>query len=149
MSTPERPGAQKWVPDGVGIDGLAAAAGTVTAVSCTRTRRRPSSVPAHRPPVSCWSVSNPETRRTGRARRSSDRLARSSIARSKRPALTGREAYVTNAVKHFRFTQSGPGKRRIHQTPDLAHLVACKPWLEAELIVLDPEMLIALGATAR
>ena len=58
------------------------------------------------------------------------------------------ETYVTNAVKHFRLTQAGPGKRRIHQTPDLAHLVACKPWLDAELLVLDPEMVIALGATA-
>src|SRR3954470_4270352 len=46
--------------------------------------------------------------------------------------------YRTNAVKHFRFTQSGPGKRRIHQTPDLAHLTACRPWLVAEMQLVRP-----------
>lgn len=58
------------------------------------------------------------------------------------------EVYVTNAVKHFHFTQSGAGKRRIHQTPELAHLVACRPWLAAELGVVDPEVVVCLGATA-
>jgi DNA polymerase len=56
--------------------------------------------------------------------------------------------YRTNAVKHFRFTQSGPGKRRIHQTPELRHITACKPWLAAELRLLDPEVVVCLGATA-
>ena len=37
--------------------------------------------------------------------------------------------YRTNAVKHFRFTQAGPGKRRIHQTPEMRHITACRPWL--------------------
>ena len=57
------------------------------------------------------------------------------------------DAYVTNAVKHFRFTGSA-GKRRIHQKPDLTHIAACKPWLEAELALLAPEVVVALGATA-
>jgi len=56
--------------------------------------------------------------------------------------------YVTNAVKHFRFTQDAPGKRRIHQTPDAVHVEACKPWLLAELAVVDPEVVVLLGATA-
>jgi uracil-DNA glycosylase len=56
------------------------------------------------------------------------------------------DVYVTNAVKHFTFTQRG--KRRIHQKPSLTDLVACKPWLDAELEVLAPEMLVLLGATA-
>ena len=56
--------------------------------------------------------------------------------------------YRTNAVKHFRFTQAGPGKRRIHQTPELRHITACKPWLVAELTLLDPEVIVCLGATA-
>jgi DNA polymerase len=56
--------------------------------------------------------------------------------------------YRTNAVKHFRFTQSGPGKRRIHQTPDMSHITACRPWLVAELRVVDPEVIVVLGATA-
>jgi uracil-DNA glycosylase len=58
------------------------------------------------------------------------------------------EVYRTNAVKHFRFTQDGPGKRRIHQTPDRVHIEACKPWLVAELRLVDPEVIVALGATA-
>ncbi|MGY1621165.1 UdgX family uracil-DNA binding protein [Geodermatophilus sp. SYSU D00965] len=56
------------------------------------------------------------------------------------------DAYVTNAVKHFRFTQKG--KRRIHQTPGPEHLRACRPWLEAEFEVLKPEVVVCLGATA-
>ena len=58
------------------------------------------------------------------------------------------DAYVTNAVKHFRFKREGPGKRRIHQTPDAAHITACRPWLSAELHVIDPEVIVVLGATA-
>jgi uracil-DNA glycosylase family protein len=59
-----------------------------------------------------------------------------------------RWTYVTNSVKHFRFTQDRPGARRVHQTPDLAHVAACLPWLRAELAVLDPELVVVLGATA-
>jgi DNA polymerase len=58
-----------------------------------------------------------------------------------------REAlYVTNAVKHFKFVLRG--KRRIHQTPRLSEIVACRPWVEAELARLGPETLVCLGATA-
>jgi uracil-DNA glycosylase len=56
--------------------------------------------------------------------------------------------YRTNAVKHFRFTQAGPGKRRIHQTPDMRHITACRPWLVEELRLVDPEVIVCLGATA-
>jgi DNA polymerase len=58
------------------------------------------------------------------------------------------DVYRTNAVKHFRFTQAGPGKRRIHQTPEMRHITACKPWLAAELRLVDPAVIVALGATA-
>lgn len=54
--------------------------------------------------------------------------------------------YVTNAVKHFRFTWRG--KRRLHQTPDTSHVVACRPWLEAEIQRVDPQLVVVLGATA-
>jgi len=56
--------------------------------------------------------------------------------------------YRTNVVKHFRFTQDGPGKRRIHQTPDRLHVEACRPWLRAELALLSPVVIVCLGATA-
>ena len=57
-----------------------------------------------------------------------------------------RNVYITNAVKHFRFTPTP--KRRIHQTPGPEHLRACRPWLEAEFEVLTPEVVVCLGATA-
>ncbi|SNS75465.1 DNA polymerase [Geodermatophilus pulveris] len=56
------------------------------------------------------------------------------------------DAYITNAVKHFRFTPTP--KRRLHQTPGPEHLRACRPWLEAEFAVLQPEVVVCLGATA-
>jgi uracil-DNA glycosylase len=56
------------------------------------------------------------------------------------------DVYVTNAVKHFRFTERG--KRRIHQTPQVTHIKACLPWLEAELTLVDPALIVCLGATA-
>jgi uracil-DNA glycosylase len=55
--------------------------------------------------------------------------------------------YRTNAVKHFRFSGT-KGKRRIHKTPDLAHMRACSPWLTAELSVVKPTGVVVLGATA-
>ena len=65
-------------------------------------------------------------------------LAEAGLAREK--------LYVTNAVKHFKFEQRG--KRRIHQTPRAAELNACRPWLEAELTLIKPYVLVCLGATA-
>ena len=56
------------------------------------------------------------------------------------------DAYVTNVVKHFKWTPKG--KRRIHQAPKAEEIQACAPWLEAEMEVVDPEVLICLGATA-
>ena len=56
--------------------------------------------------------------------------------------------YVTNAVKHFRFTQKAPGNRRIHASPDVGHVTACRPWLAAELAAVDPDVIVCLGATA-
>jgi uracil-DNA glycosylase len=56
------------------------------------------------------------------------------------------DAYVTNVVKHFKWTPKG--KRRIHQAPKAEEIKACAPWLEAEMDVVDPEVLVCLGATA-
>ncbi|WP_141578504.1 UdgX family uracil-DNA binding protein [Actinomadura sp. WMMA1423] len=59
------------------------------------------------------------------------------------------DVYVTNAVKHFKYRrQEGGGKRRIHETPNAGEMRACRPWLLAELRLLDPEVVVALGATA-
>jgi uracil-DNA glycosylase family protein len=56
------------------------------------------------------------------------------------------EVYVTNAVKHFRYTRQG--KRRLHKKPDVAHIVACSPWLTAELDRVKPDVVVVLGAVA-
>jgi uracil-DNA glycosylase len=55
-------------------------------------------------------------------------------------------AYVTNVVKHFKWQPRG--KRRIHQKPNAAEIAACRPWLDAELALLEPKVLVCLGATA-
>ena len=57
-----------------------------------------------------------------------------------------RRVYVTNAVKHFRFTMRG--KRRLHEKPNAGQIKACRPWLDAEIEVVAPKMLVLLGATA-
>ena len=57
-----------------------------------------------------------------------------------------RLAYVTNAVKHFKW--EARGKRRIHQKPSAAELAACRPWLDAELEAVRPAVLVVMGATA-
>ena len=56
------------------------------------------------------------------------------------------QVYVTNVVKHFKWV--GRGKRRIHQKPNWTEIAACRPWLEAELAVVAPRVLVCLGATA-
>lgn len=55
-------------------------------------------------------------------------------------------AYVTNVVKHFKWEPKG--KRRIHAKPSWSEVAACRPWLEAELAVVEPRVLVAMGATA-
>src|SRR5919109_817619 len=57
-----------------------------------------------------------------------------------------RDAYITNVVKHFKFEERG--KRRIHQRPSAREQAACRPWLDAELDQVQPEVLVCLGATA-
>jgi uracil-DNA glycosylase family protein len=56
------------------------------------------------------------------------------------------KSYVSNAVKHFKW--QARGRRRIHQKPSWAEMTACRPWLEAELAVVKPRVLVLLGATA-
>jgi len=56
------------------------------------------------------------------------------------------KVYVTNAVKHFKWEPRG--KRRIHQKPNSREIAACRPWLEAELRIVRPNLVVAMGATA-
>jgi DNA polymerase len=61
-------------------------------------------------------------------------------------AIDRTSVYVTNAVKHFKWTARG--KRRIHQKPNWSEQAACRPWLDAELALVRPRALVLLGATA-
>jgi len=58
------------------------------------------------------------------------------------------EVYVTNVVKHFKWSPAERGKRRIHKKPRYSEIQACRPWLDAELEAVRPEVLICLGASA-
>ncbi len=62
-----------------------------------------------------------------------------------RAGIRRREVYVTNVVKHFKFTERG--KRRLHKKPDSREIFACRPWLEAELAAIKPQTVVCLGAT--
>jgi DNA polymerase len=57
-----------------------------------------------------------------------------------------REVYVTNVVKHFKWEPRG--KRRIHQKPNSVEIAACRPWLDAEIALVKPDVIVCLGATA-
>ncbi|HEX6138964.1 MAG TPA: UdgX family uracil-DNA binding protein [Candidatus Limnocylindria bacterium] len=59
-----------------------------------------------------------------------------------------RLVYVTNVVKHFKWRRAPSGKRRIHQKPDRVEQQACRPWLEAEVARVQPDLIVCLGATA-
>ena len=61
-------------------------------------------------------------------------------------ALDRGQAYVTNVVKHFKWLPRG--KRRIHEKPNSAEIDACRPWLDAEIALIRPEVIVCLGATA-
>ena len=64
----------------------------------------------------------------------------------KEAGLDRSEIYVTNAVKHFKWEERG--KRRIHKKPNAAEINACRPWLDAEISVVKPQVIACLGATA-
>jgi len=56
------------------------------------------------------------------------------------------QVYLTNAVKHFKWIQRG--KRRMHQKPLIRQVISCKPWLQAELAIVHPKVIVCMGATA-
>jgi len=58
------------------------------------------------------------------------------------------EVSVTNVVKHFKWSPDERGKRRIHKKPRSSEIEACRPWLDAEIRLVKPEIIVCLGATA-
>jgi DNA polymerase len=142
------PGASEWVPSGAPLDKLAEALPSCRGCDLAENGSRP--VFGRGPHQARVAIvgeqpGDIEERRgepfVGPAGKLLDRaLEEAGIDRS--------EVWVTNSVLHFKFTQAAPGKRRIHQTPDAYEVAACKPWLEAQLNRLRPELVIVLGATA-
>jgi DNA polymerase len=145
-ATVDRPGAQQWVPGDAGVEELRAAAPACRGCELWE--------PATQVVFSAGSdggrvalvgeqPGDVEDRRGIPFVGPAGKLLQEALDEAGVP----REAvYVTNAVKHFRFTERG--KRRIHQTPELAHITACRPWLVAELRAVGPEVVVVLGATA-
>jgi DNA polymerase len=59
-----------------------------------------------------------------------------------------KRAFVTNAVKHFKWEAAPRGKRRIHRSPSVVEVSACRPWLQREIALVKPKVIVCLGATA-
>lgn len=147
-ATGPHPGAAEWVKKGASLEELAAALPSCRGCDLADNGSRPvfgSGPPDARVVMVGEQPGDIEERRgqpfVGPAGKLLDRaLEAAEIDRS--------QVWVTNSVLHFRFTQRAPGNRRIHQTPDAYQVAACKPWLEAQLNRLRPELVILLGATA-
>ncbi|MCP2266577.1 UdgX family uracil-DNA binding protein [Promicromonospora thailandica] len=141
---PERPGAQRWVPEHADVAALASAVHDCRGCELWRpaTQAVFSAGPADATVMLVGEQPGDHEDQEGEpfvgpAGRVLDDALREA-------GLDG--AYLTNAVKHFRFTERG--KRRLHRTPDVAHVRACLPWLTAELAVVRPRVVVALGAIA-
>jgi uracil-DNA glycosylase len=86
-------------------------------------------------------------KRTAKANRSSDRPVGCSTV----PSLKYRSTairYISPTVKHFKFVPAERGKRRLHKKPSRTEIVACRPWLLAELAAVQPDLVVLLGAVA-
>ena len=149
MATVERAGATQFVPQGAGLDRLRAAAagcqGCELHAAATQTVFSAGSATARIVFVG-EQPGDVEDRRGVPFVGPAGKL----LVRAMQDAgIDPSSVYVTNSVKHFRHVvPESPSKRRIHQTPDEVHVEACKPWLLAELALIDPEVVVLLGATA-
>jgi uracil-DNA glycosylase family protein len=140
------PGAEAWVPERASLPQLRAA--VASCQGCPLYRYATQAVfgegPARARVVMIGEVPGDQEDKAGHVfvgpagRLLDDVLAAAGIARD--------EVYLTNAVKHFKFTRRG--KRRIHDKPTRYEQRACKPWLDAELARIHPEVVVAMGAVA-
>src|SRR5918994_2169160 len=146
MSANERPGAGRWVPEGAEPDELAEAAQSCR--GCELWAPATQAVFGEGAPTAALMLVGEQP--GDREDRSGEPFVGPAgllLDRALEAAGIAREdVYVTNAVKHFRFEERG--KRRIHRSPAVGHIVACAPWLDAEIDAVDPAVLICLGATA-
>lgn len=142
----ERPGAEHWVPKGADVPALRAAVDDCRGCELWRDATQ-----------AVFSTGSPEASVMLVGEQPGDREDREGepfvgpagriLDEALEAAGIPRDgAYLTNAVKHFRFEMRG--KRRIHEKPAVGHIVACRPWLSAELGAVHPSVVVGLGATA-
>jgi uracil-DNA glycosylase len=146
MPDPERPGAQEWVPAEPTVEALQSAA---RACRGCELWRHATQVVFSTGPVDArlMLVGEQPGDREDLEGRPFVGPAGALLAEALEAAgVDAGSVYETNAVKHFRFEERG--KRRIHAKPGVAHVTACNPWLEAEVAVVRPEVIVCLGATA-
>ena len=147
-ANPDPPGAQRWIPEEASVEELRRAA------------QRCRGCELWEPATQVVFSAGPVTARAGDGLRAAgdqeDREGVPFVGPSGRllqraceeAGIERDEVYTANAVKHFHFTQAARGKRRIHQTPELGQLTACRPWLDAELQLVDPDVVVCLGTVA-
>ncbi|OBI45547.1 uracil-DNA glycosylase [Mycobacterium kyorinense] len=147
MSATKVPGAERYLPDDCSLDSLEAAASCCHGCPLYQNATQTVFGHGHRDAPIMLVGEQPGDREdveglpfVGPAGRL---LARALDDAGIDPDLT----YQTNAVKHFKFTRKS-GKRRIHQKPNRTEVVACRPWLIAEIDSLHPQLIVLLGATA-
>jgi DNA polymerase len=144
----DSPGAQQFIPPGASLPDLAAAA--LDCHGCDLYRHASQTVfglgPADASVMLVGEQPGDQEDRQGKpfvgpaGKILDDALGAAGIDRTK--------TYVTNAVKHFKFVPAERGPRRIHKTPGATEIVACRPWLLAEIAQVRPRVLVVLGATA-
>ena len=146
MPDEERPGAEQWVPQGAGIDLLREAA--TRCHGCELWEPATQVVFSAGPPSASMVLvgEQPGDQEDQRGMPFVGPAGTLLVQAVKEAGIDPATVYRTNAVKHFRFEPRGT--RRIHKTPEVQHIVACHPWLHAELEVLTPGIVVALGATA-
>jgi uracil-DNA glycosylase family protein len=146
MPDVERPGAEQWVPEGGGVDLLREAA--TRCHGCELWEPATQVVFSAGPPSASMVLvgEQPGDQEDRRGMPFVGPAGTLLVQAVQEAGIDPATVYRTNAVKHFRFEPRGT--RRIHKTPEVQHIVACHPWLHAELEVLTPGIVVALGATA-
>lgn len=147
MTETERPGAAQWVPaDAAGLDPLREAARACH--GCELWEPATQVVFSAGPPGAAMVLvgEQPGDQEDRRGAPFVGPAGTLLVEAVRAAGIDPTTVYRTNAVKHFRFEQRGT--RRLHKTPEAVHITACHPWLHAELQVLTPRIVVALGATA-
>jgi uracil-DNA glycosylase family protein len=146
VAVEDRPGAERWVPDGADLAGLRGAAAACRGCELYRDATQVVFSEGSERARIALVGEQPGDREDLEGKPFVGPAGRILDAAIEAAGIRRGDLYVTNAVKHFRFEQRG--KRRIHEKPGVGHIDACRPWLEAELRVVAPKVVVCLGATA-